>query len=398
MRSLSCLFLVAVACMVGCNDRKTDGPPPSRSPDSPPTSPGGPLTSPGKAGGPATPAAGLIQGKPFTPDRVILEGRRLTFRKGKDFFAEMEISFELPKDDRGKVEEREWKLGGEVAESPIIQVTTRVGDALPKTEFAFPQDYSMTLRLEKQAKQMVSGSIDLRVNKPANTHLSGTFTATVKKTVQDPLDADDAPYVQGKITLIGDWQLESLAAGFAGKGADGNVHSNSAGVAVKPGFGTFATSTTFDPQNSSLINDEKTGPAYRHVKMPPGEYVVYVTRNNVLVAWKNLEVKSGDQLTADLTIDLNEAGTLVATLPDEEANGKEVAPLSLTPESLQLPGGLVQHYMCNAAEVKAGSKTVTVKGVPAGKYRVRRGKSEGEVEVVAGKETAVTLKIAEPKK
>jgi len=52
----------------------------------------------------------------------------------------------------------------------------------------------------------------------------------------------------------------------------------------------------------------------------------------------------------------------------------------------------------DAARVKTGTKTVTVQGVPAGKYVAVRGKSEAEVEVAAGKTAAVTLVRKEPTK
>ena len=44
-----------------------------------------------------------------------------------------------------------------------------------------------------------------------------------------------------------------------------------------------------------------------------------------------------------------------------------------------------------AAEVKKEQTKMTVKGVPAGKYRAARGKSSADVEVTAGKSVKVTL-------
>ena len=39
---------------------------------------------------------GAIAGKPFAPDQITLEGEKLTFRSGKDFFPDMEIALTLP--------------------------------------------------------------------------------------------------------------------------------------------------------------------------------------------------------------------------------------------------------------------------------------------------------------
>src|SRR5206468_1575966 len=127
-------------------------------------------------------------------------------------------------------------------------VGVKEGGAFANTEFAFSQDYSMSLKLTKRVKNTIEGTIDLRMTKPANSNLSGTFTAIVKKTVDDPLDENDVPYVQGKIAFIGPWVEGSLLAGFDGKGSDGKSYSNSAGVPVSPGKPTFATSETFAPQ------------------------------------------------------------------------------------------------------------------------------------------------------
>jgi hypothetical protein len=44
--------------------------------------------------------AGMIQGKPFAPDKITLQGSRLSFRQGKEFFADMEITFSLPDEKR----------------------------------------------------------------------------------------------------------------------------------------------------------------------------------------------------------------------------------------------------------------------------------------------------------
>jgi hypothetical protein len=107
-------------------------------------------------------------------------------------------------------------------------------------------------------------------------------------------------------------------------------------------------------------------------------------------------VKAGDQQTLDLTIDPARTGEVVVTLPAVEANDAFEAPLSLRPADVDVPVSSA-HFAFDAAEVKKGQTTVTVKGVPAGKYRAARGKSGADVEVAAGKSVAVTLVRAESK-
>jgi hypothetical protein len=223
---------------------------------------------------------------------------------------------------------------------------------------------------------------------------------TQKTTVDSP-KALDAPFVRGKIAIVGEWQEESLVAGFVGKDREGKNFSNSCGLTFASlGGGEWITSETFKPQLTSMFNHATNGLSFLHVKMAPGDYVVYVSRGKVPAAWKKVTVKEGDQLTVDLTIDPAKMGSIVVTLPDEEAN----ATMSLINSSLLLipiEFGRSEMWVRPAFEagyVEKGNKTVARKGVPAGKYLVLRGNSEAEVEVAAGKESAITLVRKESKK
>jgi len=387
---------IALLMLVGCQDKKSDTPAPGAGTagdiSKPPTADLGP--EPVVVMGPV---AGQIKGKPFIPDSVTLEGNTLAFKRGKDFFPDMEIKFDLPAKDKGKLEGKEWKLGGKESGDPMVLVSVNEPNGPFNTEPTWPNEYTMVLKITKQTPKTVEGTIELQVKKPANTQMAGKFTATVRKTLEDPLDADDAPYVQGKIAFVGPWKQEKLAAGFVGKGADGKHYSNMAGSSISadnPGGG--ATSLTFAPQLTSLSNT-KAGLIYRHTKLAPGEYVFYVRRGDGLAAWKKVAVKQGDQLSEDLTIDPAKLGDLVVTLPDEEANDEFEWQVALIPAAAVSPD-LNWGYGFSGAEAKKGQKTITVKGVLAGRYKVVRGKSEGEVEVVAGKSTAVTLVRVDPKK
>jgi hypothetical protein len=222
-----------------------------------------------------------------------------------------------------------------------------------------------------------------------------------QKTAVNPPSAADAPSVGGKVTIVGEWQEESLAAGFVGKGRDGKDYANSCGLTFSsPGSGESITSETFKPQLTSIFNHAKDGLGFKHVKMAPGDYVVYGHRAKVPAAWKKVAVKEGDQLTVDLTIDPAKMGSIVVTLPDEEAKAKMSlinSSLFLIPVEFDRSERWVRPAF-DAGYVEEGSKTAARKGVPAGKYLALRGKSEGEVEVTAGKESAITLVRKEVKK
>src|SRR5262245_31010162 len=100
MRTKLVVLFVGITFVAGCQDKKTDAPSGTPSPSPvvliPNTTPGG-----GGAAGPGSTDAkvsGQIKGKPFTPDTITLQGKSLTFRSGKDFFPDQEISFSLPED------------------------------------------------------------------------------------------------------------------------------------------------------------------------------------------------------------------------------------------------------------------------------------------------------------
>jgi hypothetical protein len=403
MRSTS-LFAVLVFAVIGCQDKKSD---PAAGPSGPspvvviPTGapPGGPAAVGAAVGQGDAPLAGLIKGKPFTPDKVTLQGRQLSFRVGKDFFADMEISFGLPDEKDKKLEGKEWTLGGDRFGHPTLHVAAREKkDGVPQTEFVWASDYTMTLKITKHDKKTVEGTIDLKVVKPANTHLTGKFKGEVKRSGSEPLDEDDVPYVTGKIVMKGDWKDESISAGFLGKGANGKDYSNMIGSSFRPGGGGTASNTSFDPQISSIINDEKEGLTFRHTKLAPGEYFFYVRRDKVMSAWKKVTVKAGDKQAVDLTIDLANVGSLVVTVPDEKSKDPfDWQSVQLIPMGVEIPGGTFT-FAFDAGEVKKGEKTVTIKNIPPGKWKVARGKSEAEVEIVAGKESAVTLTAKDDKK
>jgi hypothetical protein len=213
--------------------------------------------------------------------------------------------------------------------------------------------------------------------------------------------ADAAPSVRGKILIMGEWQEESLEGGFVGKGRDGKHFSNSCRLTFSSlGSGESITSETFKPQLTSLFNHATNGLGFQHVKMAPGDYVVYVRRGEVPAAWKKVTVKEGDRLTADLTIDPAKMGSIVVTLPDEEANAKMSlinSSLFLIPIEFDRSEMWVRDAFA-AGYVAEGNKTVARKGVPAGRYLALRGKSQAEVEVAAGKESAITLVRKELKK
>lgn len=220
------------------------------------------------------------------------------------------------------------------------------------------------------------------------------------------LDARDAPYVQGTVALRMPKTLD-ITVGFVGKGADGREYSNRTGMAFDHGVhGPISvTSETHAPQLTTLFVTSKNEVRFRHVKLAPGEYLFYVrlgeplgrkTMFGPMAAWQQATVKAGDQLTLDLKVDETRMGSLIVTLPDEEVQevqeDEEVLPLALIPIPLTFTCSRFREMIYfRVANPEKGQKIVVVKNVPAGKYRASCITSSALVEVIAGKETAVTL-------
>jgi hypothetical protein len=365
--------LILLVTAVGCQDKKPGGP---AGGETTPAATAAMTTDPGRP-----PVEGTVDGKPFRPDAVTLEGKVLIFRAGKA--PEIDLQFELPGTEGEKLEGREWAFGGKIEDPAVI---IAIGDQ--KERAVLGPDYTMTLKVSRQTREAVEGTIDLTVKNPKGTALRGQFTAAYRKTPAAPLSPDDAPYVHGKIVLKGPKKLEQLAAGLVGVRDGGPPYSNEAGFPVDFTQPSYSTIPGAVPGQLSSLASGETGLAYRHVRVPPGDYLVYVRRNLLMSAWKRVKLKAGDQQTIDLTIDPAAAGEVVITLPASPAEGS----VALVPLNADLPDlGLGGEQYFNVATAKAGDKRVVVSGIPAGKYRAVRGTDEGVVEVVAGKSTPVTL-------
>jgi hypothetical protein len=337
---------------------------------------------------PTGPVAGAIKGKPFKPDTVWLTGNKLEFRLGTAKSTEAGIRLDLPESPGGKWEGKSWAFDHQFG-GPVLTVSW--GPDWRDGLYVLGNRYRLSIRIAKQTKQTVEGTIDLKLDDPPDTHLAGVFTAEVRKTPSDPLAAEDAPFVRGEIKFVGTHSDKRIWAGFVGVGADGKEQSNSVLMSLDAnGDSTLGPTVAQElgSQLSVLLTPEKGQFEYRHTHLAPGDYLVHVRRGEELAAWKRLTVKAGDQLTADLTLDATAVGEVVVTLPDVESKAR----LRLIPADaprVALP------FFVRSVTV-SGEPTVTVKNVPAGKYRAVRGESEADVEVVAGKSAAVTL--VRPKK
>lgn len=341
---------------------------------------------------PATAASGKLQGKSFKPDRVELEGNRLSLRQGKDFFADASIEIMLDQqklklDDGLKLVVRpsqKWTDG-----IPSLHVAVRHDKNIPDTKF-INDDYALTLELGKPDKGMVAGKLYLCLPDSQRSVLAGTFTAKRKRSMSEPPGAEEVPFIHGSVSppIKKD---QSITVGYVGQpGGKGNPVGDSAGGQTfgDQGSGGGMRSMSFEPRIATL-QFEKFTPKFDFTNLPPGRYLVFARVKDGPAAWTWADVPAGGRVKADIKLDGVKFGTVEVKVPADERDVRLV-PADLTPP----PGERFLDSLANMLHLDGEAKDGVVKiaGVPAGKYQVRAGRLRGEVEVVAGKTATVELK------
>ncbi len=355
-----------------------------------PAGPAGGLALPAPAAGSATwsldlaqlqypdrPAAGRVHGVDFTPDRVKLEGNVLTFRQGKQFFADREIKIFLFVEPESLARGLHLELRPDAeagAQVPHVHLGWLEIGGLPKTDMVMSK-YAMRLDLEKAQGSKLPGKVYICLPDAAHSFLAGTFTA----------DAPDlvGTKIHGRIALKG--FAGNLAAGYVGSTTAGEVKVGYVGMTALPGKGGGSVSSF----GTQMAFDEKGDCTFRHLGVPPGSYLVFVSWNNRSVDWKWVEVRDQKDLTVDLAVDPTRLGTVEVHLP---AKSKErhvrLLPLDATGKlpPLKAPADTVASQLQAfvkglGAETKDDQDRVSIPGLTSGPYRVFLGRATADVTV-----------------
>jgi hypothetical protein len=133
---------------------------------------------------PDAPIVGMVRGKEFKLDSVELQGSRLVFRQGKEFFADIEVAIVLFTKPNESLEGKSFsipKSRSNPANSPHTSVAVmNPGAKVPKTD-SFINDYSLVLNFKtKNDKGEIPGAIYFCAPDTGKSFIAGTFVVKVK--------------------------------------------------------------------------------------------------------------------------------------------------------------------------------------------------------------------------
>jgi hypothetical protein len=321
-----------------------------------------------------------------------VEGNKLSFRQGKDFFADLSVDVfifgkVIPSEAVKVVARPSQKWTDDI---PSLHVSSRKGDDLPKTDFV-SEGYALTLELAKAEKGKRAGKIYLCLPGAEKSYLAGTFVAERKRTLSEPPGDEEVPFIQGTVSPVK--KEQTILVGYVGLPADGKIVSD--GVGGQPfgddGEGGGSRSLSFAPRAAS-VRFEKFVPHFDFTNLPPGRYLIYARVKDGPIAWAWTTVAADQRVTADLKLDEKNAGTVEVKLPAGEREVRLVpTDLGSPPPDEQFLGRLAFSLELRG-EAKDGKATIA--NGPAGKYQVRAGSLRADVEVTAGKTATVELKPA----
>jgi hypothetical protein len=342
---------------------------------------------------PATAASGHLKGMSFTPDRIELEGKRLLFRQGKEFFADASVEIMLdakvkPSDGVKFVVKPSQRWTENI---PRLIVSTKKDKEFADMKFV-NEGYAMTLELAKQEKGKSAGKIYMCLPDAEKSYVAGTFTAERKRGMSEPPGDYEVPFIQGKVSPPVK-KGQSVSVGYVGLPADGKspVADGAGGQAVgdEGGFGGMR-SLSFEPRAATL-QFEKFTPVFDFTNLPPGRYLVFARVKDGPTTWTWVDLAAGGRASADIKLDAVKMGSVEVKVPADERDA-QLVPTDLTPP----PGDRFLDSLANMLDLDGEAKDGVVKiaGVPAGKYQVRAGSLRADVEVVAGKSATVELKPA----
>lgn len=417
MRTLCGILLAAV---VGCGGGEKPASPEPKTPlaptpdpvpqpatppkDEPKTPPAAPTPAaawemdPTKHTVPATPAAGTLGKTAFAP-QAEFQADTLTFRVyTKEGLAERTLVVKLPP-DLAKTVAAGLKLVVRPDEPagpkvPVLSVETPGEKKDTLKVFEFPTLYAMTLELGRREKGNIPGKVFISLQNDDKDFLAGAFTAEWVRPPAEPPGADDAPFVQGAVTVAGAKDDTQVRVGYVGAPKPGEYAQDLLQMPFA-GKGLSGRSDHAKPRVTVYVAAEAATKAgrYEHTRLPAGKYLVFAAAAEAPPAARWVTVPADGKLSLDLAVDPGSAGKLEVKAPAGAAGKVMVVPADDGPVPPDL-FGTAASALGLEADVSAGGARFD--RLAPGRYEVRLADLTGTVEVKRN-ETA-TLELVPPKK
>jgi len=344
---------------------------------------------------PTEPAAGMIGGRAFQPDRATFEGQALIFRQtsaASDVQVSLFFVDYIPNDPLKLTVNSTQKLQG--SNIPSLQISQKRGDE-PAGVVILGDGYALTLELSPRKDGKIAGRIHLSLPGDEKNFVAGAFTATYERELNDPPEPEDRPYIAGKIIHEGK-PPQLLRLQYAGLPTDGgDLLFDSASSKLGQGQ-FFATRTTsYAPRALGLRSGKSGGEEFDCSRLPPGKYFLVARIDDGPAVWKVIDVKADSALDAPLTIPPGVCGSAEVTVPAGSTGQVQALPVELKVDD---PSGTLTTAASGAlgsfANVTDGK--ASLKNLTPGKYVVslRTGTAilRTEVDIAPGRTAKVELK------
>ena len=358
----------------------------------PPTQPPAPVDpyelDPTKHKIPELPVTGKLSGGLFTPV-VTVHGAELSFRMVTPNKPDVSIAFEVPLPtgvalDGFKLVVKPDQDAGPTF--PQLQIDRIAPDQTVKRQ-GYANGYAITLEFGKRDKGKLPGRIYLCLPDETKSYIAGTFQADVQRGPDELPASDEAPFVRGKITIVGLAQGQ-LEAGYVGMPGDQSA-VDSVSLEIGAAGARLVRSESNLPRATSVIVTSTGELRYDHVRLVPGRYLLYAKLINGPSVWKWVDVTANGQHDNPLTLDPAQLGSVEVKLPAEVTDLVQLIPLDDSAKPATIPDVTLSFSLRYEAMPAKGLAKLAK--IAAGKYRVIAGTRNGTVEVKPGMTAAVDL-------
>ena len=337
---------------------------------------------------PEQPVAGRLMKDAFKPE-VILLGNILTFQVVDKDNNRTDVEIKLPaKVATDAATGARLRIAKETTPSAEVpEVTVTLPGKANAVQYPHPAGYALSLELTKKDRGQVAGKIYLVLpemgdrkdenEEKQKNYFAGTFNTQWQRTSEMLPDADDVPYVQGKLVVEGkkDPAVKVGCVGiFPGGIGVESVETSLSGTASSSHLGAAAI----------IVEPGKTGAGrYELTHLMPGRYFLYAMLPNGPAVGQWLTVEEASKETKDLTIKDGPTGSLEVTVP---ADTKEK--VNLVPANESLTAGVASAIALGLGTGKDSVEgKVKFESLAPGTYEVWTTAKIGSIEVKAG-ETA----------